>query len=551
MFIQLFLNNMNPLRVKVISIISIAALIGLVGIQLHWISNAMELNRQRFEQQVIDALTTTATRLEKKSTAAKIKKRFNFRKQGIRWFMKDTNAVAKRLVGDTSIETPSRYRALSNQYKVKISESIETDSNGVIRKNSFERDYLTDSINDRDFSLGATDRSVFPFLMGKSDTISSSFQRFMNKSDIVNDIFDELVSINVYNDYNDNVDSLLLDTLLRECLIDNGIFTSYHYAVFNQSDKKVVVAGKDTTSLACIYSSPFRVNLSPNNIHIAPKILSIYFPNQTNYLLKNMWLMLLASSVFIFVLILFFYFTITTIFKQKKLSEIKNDFIGNMTHEFKTPISTISLACEVLNDNTVQKSKEKTEKYVEVINEENKRLGTLVENVLQTAILDKGEFKLKITEVDVHAIIEKAIDNIRLQVENKNGKLNTQLKADTSTIQADKVHLTNIIYNLIDNALKYTQREPEITVSTHSNQSGVFISVKDNGIGISKENSKKVFDTLFRVPTGNIHNVKGYGLGLSYVKAVVEKHGGVIELESELNIGSTFKIFLPYINKHG
>jgi len=183
---------------------------------------------------------------------------------------------------------------------------------------------------------------------------------------------------------------------------------------------------------------------------------------------------------------------------------------------------------------------------VKMIGDENKRLSLLVENILQTAILDKGQLKLKKQSIDIHTMIEQAIVNIKLQVENKEGDITTELKAKKHVIEADRVHVTNIIFNLIDNALKYTEGRPHIHIKTLSDAEGIFISVQDNGIGISKENQKRIFDTMYRVPTGNIHNVKGFGLGLSYVKAVSEKHGGSINVSSELGKGSTFTVYLPF-----
>ncbi len=217
-----------------------------------------------------------------------------------------------------------------------------------------------------------------------------------------------------------------------------------------------------------------------------------------------------------------------------------------MTHEFKTPISTISLATEMLADKTVEKSPERFSNYIKMIGDENKRLSLLVENILQTAILDKGEFKLKIQNIDVHTLIEQTIENIKLQVENKEGEITTRLNATTHIINADRVHITNVIFNLIDNALKYSVEKPTITISTKNNETGIFISIQDNGIGISKENQKRIFDTMFRVHTGNIHNVKGFGLGLSYVKAVVEKHRGAVSVDSIIGKGTTFTIYLPF-----
>jgi two-component system phosphate regulon sensor histidine kinase PhoR len=217
-----------------------------------------------------------------------------------------------------------------------------------------------------------------------------------------------------------------------------------------------------------------------------------------------------------------------------------------MTHEFKTPISTISLASEMLSDSSISQTPDKKHKYLKMIRDENKRLSVLVESILQTSILDKGEFKLKFSELDIHEIINTAINNTQLLIAQRHGIIQTVLKAQSYKLMADKVHLTNIVFNLIDNAIKYTKQNPEIIITTYNTAEGIMIEVKDNGIGISKENQRKIFDKFYRVPTGNVHNVKGFGLGLSYVLAVVLKHSGTISVESELGKGSTFKVHLPF-----
>jgi len=339
----------------------------------------------------------------------------------------------------------------------------------------------------------------------------------------------------------------MLDTILKQELIDGGITTNFKYSISNKlGDIKTNSNYKepqiDCDSVSCF----FAINLSPNNVYVTPQFLSVHFPNQKNYLLKKMWLMLCVSGMVILILILAFYYTISTISKQKKLSLIKNDFISNMTHEFKTPISTISLACEMLNDETVSKTPEKKFRFVKMIRDENKRLSILVESILQTSILDKGEFKLKRTENDVHEIIEQAIQNTQLLIDARQGSISKQLNAKKHVINADKLHLTNIIFNLIDNAIKYTKDNPEIIISTNDTEKGIEITIKDNGIGITKDNQRKIFDKFYRVPTGNVHNVKGFGLGLSYVKAVIFKHNGIINVTSELGKGSSFIIIMPY-----
>ncbi|MBC8490180.1 MAG: HAMP domain-containing histidine kinase, partial [Bacteroidetes bacterium] len=276
-----------------------------------------------------------------------------------------------------------------------------------------------------------------------------------------------------------------------------------------------------------------------------PDYLIVYFPYEKRFLITQLWGTLSISIIFIIVIILSFAYTIITILKQKKISEMKNDFINNMTHEFKTPVSTISLACEALGDKDIIKSEAVYNNYINVINEENRRLGSMAERILQSAYLEKGQIILKKEQVDAHEIISEAINNIQLQVEKKGGKIITNFNAESHIIEADRVHFTNVIFNLLDNANKYTPVTPEIIITTENSYSGIIISVKDNGTGISKTNQKKIFEKLYRIPTGNIHNVKGFGLGLSYVKAIVEQHGGKINLESELNKGTKFIIYLP------
>ncbi|MBA3970795.1 MAG: HAMP domain-containing histidine kinase [Bacteroidetes bacterium] len=532
---------MNKGNIRVITIMASLALLGLIGIQIYWVNNAVTLGEQRFEQSVNEALNNVVVRMEKQLAAARITRKFNFRKQGIRT-TSFSNPLKKSngLISDSLLDK-NKYRPQDKNINVKIIEEFSSDSNGVIVKKMRQKDYSSD-----------TSSSNFDARM-KSDG-PSFFQQFSSetghdwisqKNAMVNDIFDELVSINVYNGYDQKTDTVLLDSVLRFELLQKGIAADY---VFGITESKTIPL--DSTTLSDkrrkIYDSPYKVNLSPDNIFIKPKFLSVYFPTQQRYLLSSMWGLLLVSLAFMLTLIFSFYYTISTIFQQKKLSEIKNDFISNMTHEFKTPISTISLAVEVLNDKSVEKSEERMNNYVKMIGDENKRLSLLVENILQTAILDKGEFKLNLQNIDIHNLVEQTFTNIKLQVDNKEGELTSDLKAAQFIVNADRIHITNILFNLIDNALKYSKDHPLITVSTASDRDGIFISVRDNGIGISKENQKRVFDTMYRVPTGNIHNVKGFGLGLSYVKAVVEKHGGSIKVESELGKGSMFTLYLPF-----
>jgi len=519
--------------VKMISILAGLALFGLIGIQLYWVKNAIALKQQHFGQGVNEAMNMVVYKLEKQYAGEKFKRRIQMRENGKRWMFK-RDSMINRVVffrnADSIRDQLSRLNGYTEEFIVQSS---------LPHEDCPDPEHCVHCGADVPCTPGAT------ILFHRTDSSSRHAQLMVQHSDMMSDVFDELAGLDIFHDVQNKLDTLSLDSLLKSEFNNKGIYTEYRFGIIHPNRINLPVRAGDMEKVAQLVSSPYKTSLSPHNIYVEPQFLSVFFPNEKHYLLRQMGVMLLLSCLLMGVLIYSFYYTVSTIMQQKKVSDIKNDFINNMTHEFKTPIATISLACEVLNDASVEKSQDKVNNYVRVINEENKRLGTLVENVLRTAILDKGELKLKISDVNLHVVIEQAIGNIRLQAEQKNGTIATELLAAQPIIAVDKVHFTNVIYNLIDNALKYSREVPEIMISTRNTDGGIFVSVKDNGIGISGENQKKIFDKLFRVPTGNIHNVKGFGLGLSYVKAIVEKHGGSIHVESVLGEGSEFVIFLP------
>jgi two-component system phosphate regulon sensor histidine kinase PhoR len=240
------------------------------------------------------------------------------------------------------------------------------------------------------------------------------------------------------------------------------------------------------------------------------------------------------------VILFCFAYTIQVILEQKKLSEIKNDFINNMTHEFKTPIATISLAADSIGNPMILHKPEKVQRFANIIKAENKRMNKQVEKVLSMALLDRKEVNLMIKPINIHEIISRAVDNISLQVERKDGQILQDLKAENAVIEADETHISNVIHNLLDNANKYTPEKPAISVHTRNTDGGVQVMIKDNGLGMSKEQRRKIFDKFYRVHTGNRHDIKGFGLGLSYVKAIVSEHKGDITVQSELGKGSKF-----------
>lgn len=273
----------------------------------------------------------------------------------------------------------------------------------------------------------------------------------------------------------------------------------------------------------------------------------VQFPNREAHILNQMGIWSF-SSIVLLIVIIFFAYTIFVIMKQKRLSEIQKDFINNMTHEFKTPISTIAVSTEVLKDPDIVHHPERLLNYATIIEKENVRLKQQVERVLQVAKLERDDIGLKKEKVDVHEVINDAIKNTTMALQERNGSVTCDLKAARHHVNADRLHLTNVLYNLIDNAIKYCSHEPHVVIETRDDGKYMGIAVRDNGIGIAPEHLKRIFEKFYRVPTGNVHDVKGFGIGLNYVKTLIEAHKGIIKVESEPGKGSTFRIMLPELN---
>jgi two-component system phosphate regulon sensor histidine kinase PhoR len=302
------------------------------------------------------------------------------------------------------------------------------------------------------------------------------------------------------------------------------------------------VPGLDTA----LVRSPYRVRLFRHDLVDSGTDLHVLLSDEHASPWYGIGLQLSIAALFIALIVAVFVAALRIIVRQKRISDIRNDLVNNLTHELKTPISTIGLACEAIVDPSIPRTEEQVRSYVGMIRDENKRLGALVENVLQSAVLDSGHMMLKVVELDMHALIHDVIRSSTILVSRRSGRIVTELAAEIHHVQGDRIHLTNLLYNLIDNAVKYTRSEPEIRISTRSNATHLTISVTDNGIGIAPSEQRKIFDRLYRVPTGNIHNAKGFGLGLSYVRTVVERHHGRITLNSTPGQGSTFHIQLPF-----
>ncbi|MCF8297611.1 MAG: HAMP domain-containing histidine kinase, partial [Saprospiraceae bacterium] len=344
---------------------------------------------------------------------------------------------------------------------------------------------------------------------------------------------------------NNVIDANILEHYLRTEFEYRNIHVDYEYAIYDCESNKMVYGNYISSTKN---SEKFERNIKFPVYNEFTYYFGINFPRKTSYLIKGMrvWIMI---SVVLMIAILFFGYSIFVILKQRRLSEIQKDFINNMTHEFKTPISTIGISTEVISKPAILEDPDRLFNYVDIIQKQNKRLENQVEKVLQIAYVEKRKFNLNPEEIDLNELLNNIKSNLELNLNEINGKFIMDLKANNPIIKADKLHFTNVIYNLIDNAIKYGREKPEVKIETLSENNKLKISIIDNGLGIEKKYQKKIFSKFYRVPTGNIHNVKGFGLGLNYVKKIIKVHNWKINVISEINKGSRFEITIPINGK--
>jgi two-component system phosphate regulon sensor histidine kinase PhoR len=354
-------------------------------------------------------------------------------------------------------------------------------------------------------------------------------------------------------DVNEDLHPYYLEQLLKRNFYDHGISSDFQYGIYDCYNDSIVYGNIIRYSRDSLYNPISDTIAGITSPGLAWKkdghYFTVFFPDisaQPHEVSQNSdespWVYLM---IIVGLILAFFAFTISIIIRQKRLSEVKTDFINNMTHELKTPISTIGLSSEMLLREDFSDDAERLKRYAGLIYKENKRLEHQVERVLNIAKLNKNELSLKKTTLHLHELIEEAADSFRFNQLQSGGEINLDLKADPDEISGDQVHITNVIFNLIDNAVKYSREKPEVFVSSSNDKKGVLITIEDKGIGIKKEEVKLIFDKFYRVSTGNVHDVKGFGLGLYYVKLVVDAHGGTIHVKSQLGEGTVFTIWLP------
>lgn len=478
---------MNAKRIRWIIGLMTAALIGVISLQIYWIGWNIRLNEEQFDKTVFSAMNNVADKLQYYETSAVLEA------------LNKTRSAGK-------IREAARY--LENGYALR---QVEKDSS-AIGPQSFE------------------------------DNVT--MWEYMKVSQLVDS-----------KPLSERIPLDLLSNWLQEEFDNQGIHSARQFGIYSKTRNSFVIVNgyfvvEDNSpqvtqgNAASLFNSKYRVALFQQDIE-SPGYLSLYFPNRTRLVLGSVIPTLLLSVLFSGIILVCFLYTIRIIYRQKQLSEMKTDFINNMTHEFKTPIATISLAADSITSPTIIGAPDKIKRFVDIIRQENRRMNSQVERVLQMALIDKKDVQINLEELNIHDLIQQVIANFSLQIEKREGTLTARLDAEYPLIEGDATHITSVIHNLLDNANKYSPEKPQVTISTRNVPMGVEITVSDRGVGISKEARKNIFDKFYRVSTGNIHDVKGFGLGLSYVREIITAHKGLIDVKSETGKGSSFILTLP------
>lgn len=531
------------------------AVLGIVVLQVYLIRHDFEIKATQFDGQVMQAMNRIVEQVEKRETMRMV----------VRNLITSEDSVGRDIaLNDSSLMYLTDLAADPASEQTQLSQDLsqvrELIRNRVeaIRQRSREnrtnypaegRTQLNDSAIDiriekdiqqkQVIDLQVSDKTITDDTLwqGPSERMESKLRKYNSMMQkLTLQIADPSESVF------DRIPQTELDSIIRSELKDLESGKVCNYGILQ---KEQIIFLRSTSDSALVLESPYKLLLFPNDVFKRTEQLVVQFPGKVNFILGKIMPLILFSILFTCIIGGIFAYTLHIILRQKKLAEIKNDFINNMTHEFKTPIATIAIATETLRDARVHSSQEKLEFYTGIIREENNRMLRQVETVLQMAQLEKGEVKLKWEVVDLCEVLEAAVASMRLTIQQREGRMALKVTADECLVKADADHLLNVFLNLLDNANKYSPDAPEIDITLEVQENKALVSIKDNGIGMPRDVQRHIFDTFYRAASGNIHNVKGFGLGLSYVKEMVNAHQGSIAVQSQPGAGSIFSVVLP------
>ena len=521
---------MSNRQIYILISLTTVALVGLIILQVNLIERAIRINEKNFHtaiNQVLHEVVEKIQPTEMREGVLKVSRDLNIDLQEDIFFDNETYTrrnervlVQFREAGGADEDSKTRTVAIKDSLKE------------YIRIEDMDSTRIT-SVNNASISVQGNEEL-------EADASTYQWEVRPQMVQIFRQTMQGLSSLGV--PLNQRLDSMMLDTLIQQSLHAHGIKVDFNFLVREQG-QNILQSGH--VSEEEFLESPHQTSLFPGYDLAGDKLLILFFPNQQAYTLKSIGMITLAAIIFTCVVLVAFYLTIKIVFRQKNLSEIKNDFINNMTHELKTPLATISLAADALSNPMIQERKEGMDRYLGIIKEENQRMNRQVERVLQAAQFQKKEYVWKKKPVNMHEMLQESVQKILLKVQEKGGEVFIDLNAEKSMVEADPVHLSNTLINLLENANKYSPEAPNIRVSTYNKQDKFYFSVADKGIGITKQDQARIFDRFYRVSKGDLHESKGFGLGLSYVREVVLAHDGTIQVHSKLGRGSIFTVCLP------
>jgi two-component system, OmpR family, phosphate regulon sensor histidine kinase PhoR len=541
---------MNRKKFAGLIIMMLLSIFGIIWVQIVWIRNAIKIRNESFNNAVYISLTNAANAIESS-------RKLNFFNN----FVMDDPGL-----NNNSVRGSSNYLSINSN-----NSDSGTNLRVKITNQSFSGNYDTGriTINDRSYTIkGDTtivtnaDSLIYSAtqLPGKMTIIepgqelnSNSKTFYVRQSDFIDwvkkrssefqNMSDKIIAEIYQWEKTLELDNKEIEFSLKQSFSFAGIQTPFEYAVVKNGE--VQPGTFKSSEKKDFLKSNYMVRLFPGNIIRQDLILSVVFPERTNYVLGSISWLLVGSFLFSLFILATFGLSLYFIITQKKISEIKSDFINNMTHEFKTPIATISLAADTITNPKIINNEASIRHFIGMIKKENSRMNKKVETILQIASLDKKEIEFRFENVSLHTIIEHAVDTIEIQVQQRNGRVDLKLEAAGHTVYGDSEHLASLVNNLLDNALKYSPGSPEITVGTMNRDGGIVVTVEDKGIGMSKSVQSKIFERFYRQSSGNVHDVKGFGLGLNYARAIIEAHKGSISVFSEPGKGSRFDVFIP------
>ena len=518
---------MKKSTIWTIAIVMGLAFLGLLYLQFSYVEEMVKMKKEQFDESVSRSLYQASRNIEVNETRS--------------YLEKDVNATERRAFSQDSVMVDGLDGSVRHSHQF----AVAADDGTVYSSFQLKTFEMKPASVPKAMILRKDKNSLADAAKTMQEIVRN---RYVYQKALLDEVVYNILYTASDKPLKERVNFRMLDNDIRNELLNNGINIPYHLTV-STTDGREVYRCPDYTEEGLEYS--YTQLLFNNDPQSKKGVVKIHFPDMSSYIFSSVRFMI-PSLIFTFVLRVTFIFTIVVIFRQKRYTEIKNDFINNMTHELKTPIASISLAAQMMNDDTVTKSEQMTKHLGGVITDESKRLRFLVEKVLQMSMFDKKSVVFKKKELDLNEMVENIASTFSLRVEHTGGKIYTQIEAVDSAIYVDEVHFQNAITNLMDNAVKYRKPEEplDVYIRTWNDHNHLLLSIRDTGQGIKKENIKKIFDKFYRVHTGNKHDVKGFGLGLAYVKKVIDLHQGDIKCESDLGKGTKFTISLPIIKEN-